>query len=295
MFDGLYTAIITPFYGDGRFNENKLKELISLQAKSGVTGLVPAGTTGENPTFSDREHLRVFSVTIEAAKEDNLQVVAGCGSNNTEKSIILCKKAGEMGADGALVITPYYNKPNQEGLYKHFSLIADKSPIPIMMYNVPSRTGVNLLPETVERLSYHQNIVSLKEASGSIAQVQDIIFAVDGRISILSGEDSLNFSIMALGGRGAVSVVSNIIPGEMNKLIEAMLRRDYYTGLKHSKSLNEFCSKMFIDTNPVPVKTAMNLIGLDVGPTRMPLPKISEENHDILVKLLSKYNMIKEG
>ncbi|PID26743.1 MAG: 4-hydroxy-tetrahydrodipicolinate synthase [Candidatus Cloacimonadota bacterium] len=291
MFEGLYTAIVTPFYKDGRFNENKFRELISLQAKGGVSGIVPAGTTGENPTFSDREYLTVFNSAVETAKEENLTVIAGCGSNNTEKSIILCKKAAEIGADGALVITPYYNKPNQEGLYKHFSLIADKSPIPIMMYNVPSRTSVNLLPETVEKLSYHQNIVSLKEASGSMTQVQDIIYAVDDRITVLSGEDALNYSIMSVGGKGAVSVVSNIIPSEMNKLIESMLRNDYETGLKISKLLNEFCHKMFIDTNPTPIKAAMNIIGMNVGPTRMPLSKISKKNYDTLVELLIKYNL----
>ncbi|MBN1970609.1 MAG: 4-hydroxy-tetrahydrodipicolinate synthase [Candidatus Delongbacteria bacterium] len=292
MFEGLYTALVTPFYSDGRFNDSKLKDLIRIQAKAGVAGIVPAGTTGENPTFSDREHLRVFSVAIEAAKEENLQVIAGCGSNNTEKAIILCKKAAEYGADGALVITPYYNKPNQDGLYKHFSLIADNSPIPIVMYNVPSRTGVHLSAETSIKLSYHENIVSLKEASGNLSHVQEIIFNVDNRMSILSGEDNLTFSIMALGGKGCISVVSNIIPKEYNTLIESMLRRDYYTSLKFAKKLDEICRKMFIDTNPIPVKAAMNIMGMDVGPTRLPLTKISPEKYEELVILLNKYGLI---
>ena len=294
MLEGLYTALVTPFYSDGKFNENKMTELIKFQASNGVKGIVPAGTTGENPTYSDREYLQIFATTVEAAKKANLQVMAGCGSNSTEKAIILCDKASKIGADSALVITPYYNKPNQEGIYKHFSLIADKSPIPIVLYNVPSRTNVNLLPETAEKLSYHENIIGLKEASGSLSQVQEIIFAVKNRMALLSGEDDLTYSIMALGGKGVVSVSSNIIPKLMNTLVEAMLKNDFEEGLKLAKDTNEFCRKMFIDTNPIPVKTAMNIMGLEVGPTRMPLTRIDNEKYLILENLLQKYELIEK-
>jgi len=290
--EGVYTAIVTPFYSDGRFNEQKLRELIRFQAINGVKGIVPAGTTGENPSFSDKEYLRVYETTCSAAKELNLQVIAGCGSNNTEKAIILCKKAASFGADAALVITPYYNKPNQEGLYKHFTAIADNSPIPIVMYNVPSRTAVNLLPETVERLSYHENIIGLKEASGSISQVQDIIFKSSDRISILSGEDDLTYSMMALGAKGVIGVTPNIVPDMFNKLVEAMLAGDFETGYKFAKKTNELCKAMFIDTSPIPVKEAMNILKMDVGPTRMPLTKLNKENYDRLVKTLSNYGLI---
>ncbi len=292
MFTGLYTALVTPFLPDGRLNEAKLRELVSFQAINGVTGVVPGGTTGENPTFSDKEHLRVIQITVEAAREVNLKVIAGCGSNNTEKAAILCKKAAELGADGALVITPYYNKPNQEGLYKHFMAVADNSPIPVVMYNVPGRTCVNLLPEPVERLATHENIVGLKEASASVAQVQEIIFAAGDRLNIFSGEDELTYAIMAIGGKGVISVASNIIPEQMNNLVQSMLKNDFATGLRIAKEINEICKKMFIDTNPIPVKEAMNLMGMSVGPTRLPLTAISDANRKILITLLKKNGLL---
>ncbi|MCG2760773.1 MAG: 4-hydroxy-tetrahydrodipicolinate synthase [Candidatus Delongbacteria bacterium] len=198
---GLYTAVATPFKKDRSINYESLKRFLKFQRDSGVTGVVPGGTTGENPTFSDEEFKELYTFVCSISNEIGMKIIAGCGSNSTDKSITLCKMSSEVGADAALVITPYYNKPNQEGLYRHFSLVADKSPIPLVMYNVPSRTGVNMLPETVERLSFHENIIALKEASGSISQVQKIIFAVENRISVLSGEDDLTYSIMALGGK----------------------------------------------------------------------------------------------
>ncbi len=293
--NGLYTAIVTPFHQDGRFNSLKMKELIRFQALNGVKGIVPAGTTGENSTFSDREFLRVFEITIEASKEVSMQVIAGCGSNNTEKSIILCKKAAELGADAALVITPYYNKPNQEGLFKHFSLIADNSPIPLVLYNVPSRTGVNLLPETVFKLSYHENIIGLKEASGNMSQIQEIIFACEERMNILSGEDDLTHAIMAAGAKGVVSVASNIIPDLMNRLVDAALRGEFAESRTLQKEAHEMCKALFIDSNPVPIKAAMNMIGMEVGPTRMPLTAIDTTKADQLIGVLKKYQLIKDS
>jgi 4-hydroxy-tetrahydrodipicolinate synthase len=290
---GLYTAIVTPFKNDLSLNKQKLKELIAFQAAGGVDGIVPGGTTGENPTFSEKEFREIFEICTEFADFHNIKVVAGCGSNDTLKAVSLCKMASQVGADSALVITPYYNKPNQEGLYRHFSEVAEKSPIPIVMYNVPSRTGVNLLPDTVERLAIHDNIIALKEASGSMSQVQKIIFAVEDKISILSGEDDLIYSMMALGGKGGISVTSNIIPKQMSMLVHAMLNGDFEKGLQLAKYTNELCQTMFIDTNPIPVKKAMELLGLETGPTRLPLTELSDSNIKHLTKILTKYKLIK--
>jgi 4-hydroxy-tetrahydrodipicolinate synthase len=290
---GLFTAIVTPFKNGGGINYESLKKFLRFQKESGVTGVVPGGTTGENPTFTEDEFRELYSFVCATSAELGMKVIAGCGSNSTDKSIDLCRMASETGADAALVITPYYNKPNQEGLYRHFSLVADKSPIPVVMYNVPSRTGVNMLPETVERLSFHDNIVALKEASASVSQVQKIIFAVENRISLLSGEDDLTYSVMALGGKGVISVASNIIPKQMHALVSAMLENDHAKGLSMAKYTNEICHTVFIDTNPIPVKKALNLMGFEAGPVRLPLVDLDENKTAQLTKVLEKYNLIK--
>ena len=290
---GLYTAIVTPFKNDGSLSKKQLKELIAFQAAGGVDGIVPGGTTGENPTFSDSEFQEIFEICVEYADFHNIKVIAGCGSNDTSKAVSLCKMASQVGADAALVITPYYNKPNQEGLYRHFSEVAEHSPIPIVMYNVPSRTGVNLLPETVEKLAINENIIALKEASGSMSQVQKIIFAVEDKISIFSGEDDLIYSMMALGAKGGISVTSNIIPKQMSMLVHAMLDGDHEKGLKLAKYTNELCETMFIDTNPIPVKKAMDLMGLGTGPTRLPLVELPEDKTRHLIRILKEYKLIK--
>jgi 4-hydroxy-tetrahydrodipicolinate synthase len=292
--DGLYTAIVTPFKKDGSINYDSLKRFLKFQAESGVNGIVPGGTTGENPTFSDEEFRDLYSLVCGFTEDTNLKVIAGCGSSSTEKAISLCKMASEVGCDAALVITPYYNKPNQEGLYRHFSSVADKSPLPVVMYNVPSRTGVNMLPETVERLSFHQNIVALKEASASISQVQKIIFAVEERISVLSGEDDLTYSVMAVGGKGVISVASNVIPKHMSSLVNAMLEKDYEKGLSLAKYTNEICNAMFTDTNPMPAKKALNLMGFDMGSLRLPLVDLDDVKTAQLKKVLEKYNLLEK-
>lgn len=292
--EGLYTAIVTPFKKDGSINYDSLKRFLKFQAESGVNGIVPGGTTGENPTFSDEEFRDLYSLVCGFTEDTNLKVIAGCGSSSTEKAISLCKMASEVGCDAALVITPYYNKPNQEGLYRHFSSVADKSPLPVVMYNVPSRTGVNMLPETVERLSFHQNIVALKEASASISQVQKIIFAVEERISVLSGEDDLTYSVMAVGGKGVISVASNVIPKHMSSLVNAMLEKDYEKGLSLAKYTNEICNAMFTDTNPMPAKKALNLMGFDMGSLRLPLVDLDDVKTAQLKKVLEKYNLLEK-
>lgn len=289
---GLYTAIVTPFKKDGTINYESLKRFLKFQKESGVDGVVPGGTTGENPTFTDEEFRDLYSLVCGFTQDTGLKVIAGCGSNSTEKSVSLCRMAAEVGCNAALVITPYYNKPNQEGLYRHFSTVADRSPLPVVMYNVPSRTGVNMLPETVERLSFHENIVALKEASASISQVQKIIFAVEERITVLSGEDDLTYSIMAIGGKGVISVVSNVIPKQMASLVNSMLAKDYDKGLSLAKYTNEICHAMFSDTNPIPVKKALNLMGYEMGTLRLPLVELDETRTAQLKKVLEKYNLV---
>ncbi len=292
MLKGLYTAIPTPFGKDGGINYESLKKFLKFQARSGVNGIVPGGTTGENPAFTEDEFFELYSFVCKQAYISGMKVIAGCGSNSTGKAISLCRTASDAGADAALVITPYYNKPNQDGLYRHFSEVADRSPLPVVMYNVPSRTGVNMLPETVEKLSLHENITALKEASGSVSQVQKVIFAVNGRISVLSGEDDLTYSIMAIGGTGVISVTSNIIPRQMSGLVNAMLEKDYEKGLSLAKYTNELCASMFMDTNPLPVKKALNLMGFDMGGLRPPLYELDDKKTSQLIKILEKYDLI---
>ncbi|HXK48961.1 MAG TPA: 4-hydroxy-tetrahydrodipicolinate synthase [Clostridiales bacterium] len=292
MIKGLYTAIVTPFKKNGGIDYESLKKFLKFQSLSGVTGIVPGGTTGENPAFTDMEYSQLYSFVCKQAYDSGMKVIAGCGSNSTEKAAALCKTASDCGADAALVITPYYNKPNQDGLYRHFSEVADKSPVPVVMYNVPSRTGVNMLPETVEKLSLHENITALKEASGSLSQVQKIIFSVNGKISIISGEDDLTYSIMALGGTGVISVTSNVIPKQMSALVNSMLENDFEKGLSLAKYTNEICHAMFMDTNPIPVKKALNLMGFNMGILRPPLYELDEKKTAMLLKVLEKYNLI---
>ncbi|MFO7810186.1 MAG: 4-hydroxy-tetrahydrodipicolinate synthase [Candidatus Delongbacteria bacterium] len=291
---GAFTAIVTPFKKEGGINYKSLKKILSFQSSSGMDGVVPGGTTGENPTFSEEEFRELYSFVCQTSKELGLKVIAGCGSNSTKKATELCRMASDCGSDAALVITPYYNKPNQEGLYGHFSAVADKSPIPLVMYNVPSRTGINMLPETVERLSLHENIVALKEASGSMSQAQKIIFSVNKRISVLSGEDDLTYSLMALGGKGVISVSSNIIPKQMSSLVHSMFEGDFAKGLSLAKYTNDLCHAMFLDTNPVPVKTALNLMGFDTGPVRLPLVGLDDKTAARLRKVLENYNLIEK-
>ncbi len=295
MIKGLYTAIVTPFKSSGEIDYECLRKLLKFQSDSGVEGVVPGGTTGENPTFEENEYRELYSFVCKQSYKSGMKVIAGCGSNSTLRSVELCKLASDAGADAALVITPYYNKPNQDCMYRHFSEVADRSPIPVVMYNVPSRTGVNLLPETVEKLSLHENICALKEASGSVSQVQRTIFAVNGRISVLSGEDDLTYSIMVLGGTGVISVTSNVIPKQMAGLVSAMLAKDYEKGLNLARYTNEICHAMFTDTNPIPVKKALELMGFNTGFLRPPLYPLDEKKTLQLIKVLEKYGLIENA
>jgi len=294
IFKGCYVAIVIPFRDDGSINEQALRSNIDFLISKGVAGLVPCGTTGESATLSWEEHNRVVDITIDQAK-GKVQIIAGAGSNNTEESIAAARHAQDKGADALLCITPYYNKPTQEGLFQHYKAISSSVEIPIVVYNVPGRTSVNLLPETLERLCAFKNIECVKEASGNVTQISEIHRRCGDRLTILSGDDALTLPILAIGGKGVISVVGNIVPDRMVKLIDEYFKGNMDVALKIHEELLPLNQAMFVETNPIPVKTAMNLIGMNAGTLRLPLVSISERNKQELISVLCKYNLgIKE-
>jgi len=290
MFSGSYVALVTPFKNN-RVDVGKLKELVEFHVKKGTSGIVPCGTTGESATLSHEEHRLVIETVVKAAN-GRLKVIAGTGSNNTSEAIELTRFAKEVEADGCLVITPYYNKPTQNGLYLHFKEVAKTVDIPMVMYNVPGRTGVNMLPSTVAKLAKIENIVGLKEASGNITQVSEIVMHCGEDFDVLSGDDAMTFPIMAVGGKGVISVVANIVPEEMVALVGEFEAGDIKKARKmHLKMLPLF-DAMFYETNPIPVKTAMNLMGMISDEIRLPLCKMSDENLAKLKTTLKEYKLI---
>jgi 4-hydroxy-tetrahydrodipicolinate synthase len=287
VLHGCYVAIVTPFTEKGEVNDEALRSHVEFLIEKGVAGVVPCGTTGESATLSWEEHNRVVDIVIEQAR-GRVQVIAGAGSNNTAESLAAARHACEIGADAILSITPYYNRPTQEGLYQHFAAIATQVEIPTVVYNVPSRTSINLLPETVERLCSFKNIVAVKEASGSIVQVSEIHRRCGERITILSGDDPLTLPILACGGKGVISVVANIAPEKMIALIKAFTAGETARALALHEELLPLSQSMFIETNPIPVKTAMNLLGMNAGPLRLPLTSMSERNKQELASVLQR-------
>jgi 4-hydroxy-tetrahydrodipicolinate synthase len=285
---GCYVAIVTPFDANGAVNEKTLRSNIDFLISKGVAGIVPCGTTGESATLSWEEHNHVVDVALEQAK-GRIQVIAGAGSNNTSESLNAAAHAREKGANAILCITPYYNKPTQEGLYRHFKTIATQVDIPIVVYNVPSRTGVNLLPETVERLCECANIVAVKEASGNVLQISEIHRRCGDRLTILSGDDPLTLPILACGGKGVISVAANFAPEKLIAMIDAFFANDAKTALSLHEKLMPLSQAMFIETNPIPVKTAMNLLGMNAGPLRLPLVPMEESNKQRLLAVLRTY------
>jgi len=290
MFKGSLVAMITPFGENGEVDEKGIEKLVEFHIQNGTNGIVPCGTTGESPTLSHEEHKRVVEVTINAVA-GRVLVIAGTGSNCTREALDLTSHAKKAGADGALIITPYYNKPTQKGLYLHFKKIAEEVDIPIIVYNVPSRTGINLLPETLAELSEIKNIVGVKEASGNLDQMTQIIELCGDKITLLSGDDKLLLPVLSIGGKGVISVVANIIPREVSDMVNEFEKGNY------QKAKEIFLSKvyplsnaMFYETNPIPVKTSARLMGLPSGDLRLPLTPMSENN---LAKL--KADLIKFG
>ncbi len=297
FFQGAFTAIVTPFASDGEsIDFERLAEQIKFQAKGGVTGIVPCGTTGESPTLSEVEHHRVIESAIAVGRPLGLKIIAGCGSNNTKHAIELQRFAHKAGADAALQVNPYYNKPSQEGLYRHFMAIADACDLPICLYNIPGRTGVALTPETVERLAKHPNIQAIKEATGSLDSASEIIHRT-GRgenLLLLSGDDSLTLPFASVGGVGVVSVVSNIQPAKISALCEAFNAGDWDQARNlHFELLPLSRGLLSIDTNPIPVKTAMALLGRDTGVLRLPMCEPSPAGRDAIGRLLASTGLVK--
>ncbi len=284
---GAFTAMITPFKNNA-LDEKTLIRNVETQIEAGIDGLVPVGTTGESPTLSFKEHERVIKVVVDAV-DKRVSVIAGTGSNSTDEAVQLTRFAKKAGADAALIVTPYYNKPSQEGLYRHYEKIAGAVNIPIVLYNVPSRTGISLSPETVARLSKLSNVVAIKEATGSMDQTSHILSLCD--ITVLSGDDSLTLPLMALGAKGVISVLSNVLPGDVAKMVQDFQRGDIVRAQAAHVKLFPLCRALFIETNPVPVKRAMRLLGLAGDELRLPLCPLSKNNEKILIQALKNYGL----
>jgi 4-hydroxy-tetrahydrodipicolinate synthase len=277
MFTGTGTALVTPFQSDGSLDEPTLRALIKRQIDAGIDFLVPCGTTGESPTLAHEEHLRVVEIAVETAK-GRVPVLAGAGGYNTAEVIALAKELAEIGADGILSVTPYYNKPTQEGLFQHYKAIAEAIALPIVVYSVQGRTGVNVEPLTVGRLAAIRNIVGIKEASGSISQMAAILNAVPEDFIVLSGDDAITLPLIALGGRGVISVVSNEIPGDMARLTRLALDGDFQAARQIHRRVHPLMEVNFVESNPIPVKAAMAQMGLLEAVWRLPLVAPKAEN-----------------
>lgn len=290
MYKGVFTALITPFNTDKSIDFGKLEVIVEEQIAKGVSGLVPMGTTGESPTLDNDEHLKVISTVVQTANK-RVAVIAGTGSNCTHEAKKLTNEARERGADASLQVAPYYNKPNQEGLYSHFSEIADSTGIPLIVYNIPGRTGKNIETRTIVRLANHPQIIGVKEASGDLCQMMDVIDNAPADFSILSGDDNIAVPLTLMGGSGVVSVASNIIPGEMTKMINSALDGNITKSRELHYKWLPFFKAMFLDTNPIPVKAAMALQGKIEEVYRLPLCPAAAPIKDKLKKILSSLGL----
>ena len=277
MFRGTGTALVTPFRRDGSLDEATLQALVKRQIDAGIDFLVPCGTTGESPTLTHEEHLRVVEITVKLAK-GRVPVLAGAGGYNTAEVIALARELAELGADGILSVTPYYNKPTQEGLFQHYRAIAEAVPLPIILYSVQGRTGVNIEPNTVKRLAEIENIVGIKEASGNVSQMAAILNAVPDEFIVLSGDDAITLPVISLGGRGLISVVSNEIPAEMSQLTRLALSGDFSGARAIHRRYHSLMEINFVESNPIPVKAAMAEMGLLEAVWRLPLVASKAEN-----------------
>ena len=291
MFTGTGTALVTPFRRDGSLDEPALRALIKRQIDAGVDFLVPCGTTGESPTLTQEEHLRVVQIAVELAK-GKVAVLAGAGGYNTSEVIALARELAELGADGILSVTPYYNKPTQEGLFQHYRAIAEGVALPIILYSVQGRTGVNIEPATVMRLSQIENIVGIKEASGNVSQMAAILNAVPDDFIVLSGDDAITLPLIALGGRGVISVVSNEIPAEMSQMTRLALQGDITDAREIHRLYHPLMEVNFFESNPIPVKAAMAEMGLIEAVWRLPLVPPKAENQARIRAVLEALGLV---
>jgi 4-hydroxy-tetrahydrodipicolinate synthase len=290
MFSGSLVAIVTPFR-QGKIDERALGELIEWQIAKGTNGIVPCGTTGESATLSHDEHNRVIELTVEVVHR-RVPVIAGTGSNSTEEAIALTRHAKQAGVDGALLITPYYNKPTQEGLYRHYKAVAEAVDLPLVLYNIPGRTGVNMLPATIARLSAIQTIIGVKEGSGSVQQASDIVQMCGNRLTVLAGDDSLTLPMMAVGGKGVITVTANIMPAEMASLVKAFGEGKVEEARRLHFKLSPLFAALFYETNPIPVKEALGLMGKIDPELRLPLCSMAQDTREKLIRVLKESALI---
>lgn len=290
MFEGSIVAIVTPFK-NGQVDEEAYRKLIEFQIENGTSAIVPCGTTGESATLDVNEHARVIDLAVEAVNK-RVPVIAGTGGNSTSEAIELSRHAKEVGADATLQVTPYYNKPTQEGLFRHFEAILKAVPLPQVLYNVPGRTGVNLLPETVARLAEFPEIVAIKEASGNVGQMADVVRMAGENITLLSGDDNLTLPVLAIGGKGVISVVANIVPRDNADLVKTWADGNVPKARALFYKLLPLCKAMFFETNPIPIKTSAALMGLIGDEMRLPMCSMAPENLEKLKKALSDYGLI---
>lgn len=289
-FEGSMAALVTPFK-DGKVDEDSLRKLADFQIENGTHVLVPCGTTGESATLTHEEHDRVISIVVEHVNR-RVKVLAGAGSNCTDEAVRLHRHAKKAGADGALHITPYYNKPTQEGLFQHFQAIAKSNDLPVVLYNVPGRTGVNMSVNTTVRLAALDTIVGIKEASGSLLHASQIISQTNGEFSLLSGEDALNYPLYCLGAKGCISVTANVMPQKCFALYDAVQKNDFGQARRIHDELLEINQTLFVETNPIPVKAALALMGFVEEEYRLPLVPLAPQNREKLKEVMKKYGLI---
>jgi 4-hydroxy-tetrahydrodipicolinate synthase len=288
MFTGAMTAMVTPFR-EGRLDEGRLREQVEHQIKNGIDGLVPVGTTGESPTVDFKEHARIIELSVQYSR-GRVPVIAGVGANATTEAIELHQIAKRAGAAAGLSVNPYYNKPTQEGLYRHFMTLADRIDLPIVLYNIPSRTGITMSAQTVARLNEHKNIVAIKEATGSLDLATEIMSLCD--ITVLCGDDSLTVPLMAIGGKGVISVASNLVPGEIKLMVQAARQGDFKKAAATHHRLFPLIRSLFLDGNPAGIKHAMKVVGLDSGELRLPLWEASDATKTTIEQHLTKLGII---
>ena len=287
IFTGMATAIVTPMHTDGSIDYEALSRFVEFQIDSGINGLVVMGTTGENATIEPEDQKKVIAYTVEKVA-GRVPVIAGTGTNNTEHVLHNTRNACQVGADAVLVVTPYYNKATQNGLVTHFTAVADESTLPVILYNVPSRTGCNLLPKTVAKLSEHPNIAAIKEATGNLAQMIEIMHLCGDKIDVYSGEDGLTVPMMAMGAKGTISVLSNVAPRQSVAMTDACLRGDYAAAAKMQCDLLPLINALFSEVNPIPAKAATAAMGFGADALRLPLTSMEEQNRAVLFAEMRK-------